>query len=60
MLTLTLTGPAGDTTFKGRLAKEGPDAGKFLGTVELPWLDLPRPTRETTKDRRSPRSSKAL
>jgi hypothetical protein len=34
-MTLTLTGPNAETTFKGRLAKDGRDAGKFLGTVKF-------------------------
>jgi len=34
-LTITLTGPAGDTVFQGKLAKDGPNAGKFIGDLKL-------------------------
>jgi hypothetical protein len=35
-LTITLTGPdVGDTVFRGKLAKDGPNAGKFIGDVNL-------------------------
>ena len=41
-LTFTLTGPAGDNVFQGKLAKAGPDAGKYLGRLPVPGCGLPR------------------
>jgi hypothetical protein len=35
LLTIILTGPETDTTFKGMLAKHGGDAGKFHGTIKF-------------------------
>jgi len=34
-LTLALTGPAGETVFQGKLAKDGASAGKFIGELKL-------------------------
>ena len=34
-LTFTLTGQAGDTVFQGKLAKDGPDAGKYPRTLPV-------------------------
>ncbi len=35
-LTFTLTGPSGDTAFQGKLAKDGPDAGKYPREFPIP------------------------
>jgi hypothetical protein len=48
-LTLTLTGPVGDTPFKGNRVKEGPDAGQFLGTINYRGNFFPARL-EPTKD----------
>ena len=49
VLTFTITGPVGETTFKGKLAKEGPDAGQYLGTTQLSRFALPPARLEETK-----------
>ena len=49
LITITLSGSGGSTVFKGRLAKEGPGAGKFLGTLKFRGGNYPARL-ETTKD----------
>ncbi len=49
VVTLAITGPAGETTFKGTLAKEGPDAGQFLGMASFRGSTYPARL-ESTKD----------
>jgi hypothetical protein len=49
VLTLTLTGGGSDTPFEGKLVKEGPDAGRFLGTINYRGSTFPARL-EPTKD----------
>ena len=52
-LTIVLEGPAGANRFQGKLAKEGPDAGKILGTFTFRG-DIYPARLERTESKRSP------
>jgi hypothetical protein len=54
LLTITLNGSGGSTVFKGRLAKDGPGAGKVLGTVNFRGSTYPARLEPTTESKVSP------
>ena len=54
VLTMALSGTGGDTVFKGTFVKEGPNAGKVLGTVNLRGTVYPARMETTTDSKVSP------
>jgi glutaredoxin len=60
LITITLEGLGGSTIFKGRLAKDGPGAGKFLGTVNFRGSTYPARLETTTESKVSPITESTL
>ena len=51
---ISLSGPAGETTFDGRLAEAGPSAGMFLGSYNFHGETLPARLEKTTNTNVAP------
>ena len=59
-LKIILNGPAGETTFEGRLAKDGPSAGMFLGSYNFRGEPLPAHLEKTTNTNVAPLTQNPL
>ena len=53
-LTFTLTGQAGDNAFQGKLAKAGPNEGKYLGQFQFRGSVYPASLETTTSEKVGP------